>query len=109
VKASAFLALVHCAVLAVKARLSTVHVSSLEEQIERDEQLLDAATDAAEELEAALAVLNHAHPGHSSASVAWLHSTAIQPLSTLLSQKQSYLKRMLSSCDTQPRASSWEE
>ncbi|CAI5521523.1 unnamed protein product [Closterium sp. Naga37s-1] len=61
VKASAFLALVHCAVLAVKARLSTVHVPSLEEQIERDEQLLDAATDAAEELEAALAVLNHAY------------------------------------------------
>ncbi|CAI5511534.1 unnamed protein product [Closterium sp. Naga37s-1] len=61
VKASAFLALVHSAVLAVKARLSTVHVSSSEEQVERDEQLLDAATDAAEELKAAVAVLNHAY------------------------------------------------
>ncbi|CAI5949597.1 unnamed protein product [Closterium sp. NIES-64] len=58
VKASAFLALVHRAMLSVKACLNTVHVSSSEEQ---HEQLLDAATDAAEELKATVALLNHAY------------------------------------------------
>ncbi|CAI5459961.1 unnamed protein product [Closterium sp. Yama58-4] len=79
VKASEFLALVHRAVLAMKARLGTAQhdgaqtggweqtgghggmkgsmgVSLQEEQIEREEKLLDDAADAAEELEAAMGV-----------------------------------------------------
>ncbi|CAI5954940.1 unnamed protein product [Closterium sp. NIES-64] len=87
VKASAFLALVHSAVLAMKARLGTAQDGgaqtggrdpweqtggyggmkgsmgdiALEEQIEKEDQLLDDAADAAEELEAAMAVLHHAY------------------------------------------------
>ncbi|GJP46190.1 hypothetical protein CLOM_g5504 [Closterium sp. NIES-68] len=69
-----------------------------EAEAEKHEELLEQALDAAESLEAATSVIHHSHSGHVSASVKWLHSTAIAPLSDLLSQHKSLenpLKKLL--------------
>ncbi|CAI5957750.1 unnamed protein product [Closterium sp. NIES-64] len=73
-----------------------------EEEAEKHEQLLEEALDAEESLAAATSAVHHSHAGHASASVSWLHSTAIGPLSNLLSQHKALehrLKQLLHSTE----------
>ncbi|CAI5486329.1 unnamed protein product [Closterium sp. Naga37s-1] len=80
-----------------------------EEEAEKHEQLLEEALDAEESLTAATSAVHHSpspssdrHAGHASASVSWLHSTAIGPLSDLLSQHKALehrLKQLLHSTE----------